>query len=196
MAAMIASIRQSPWPFPQETETPNGPVSASAAGHEAGAAMRYARALQEGNCDEAIALTFWMRERIERAQLENPKRLADIREELCRSLTDRRIEGNRLAEEGMEDQYLLAPGCELTLVGVDKGRDDLERPAASRAWIRVTYPREEGAPLDLAGLPIRSLVAGINTTTDSYVLKAAVVGNLEIPLDSIDTNWNGHRGNG
>ena len=157
--------------------------------HAKGAAMRYVRALQDGNCDEAIALTLWMNDRIELSRLTHPEHVFDVRKELCRSLTDRRIEGNRLAEEGMEDQYVLPPGSRVTLVSVDEGRDDLERPVASRAWVGVIYSRKDRAPLDLDGLPIRSLLAGISTTSDSYVLKAAVVGNLEIDYESIGTDW-------
>ncbi len=156
--------------------------------------MRYVQALQEGNCDDAIGLTLWMRERIERSQLKNPEQVADIREELCRSLTDRRIEGNRLREEGIEDQYVFAPGSEAKLVRVDGGRSDLEQPVAYRAWVEVEYARRDRAPLDLNGLPIRRLLVGINTTSDAYVLKAGVVGNLEVDFDSVETDWNGTAG--
>jgi len=186
---MVASVRNSNWPYPDDFEADRLTSPIEPTNHENGIAMRYVRALQEGNCDEAIAMTLWMKERIELSRLKQPERIADIREELCRSLTDRRIEGNRLAEEGMEDQYVLAPGSQVAVVRVDEGRHDLERPVSSRLWLELTYPRKERAPLDLAGQPIRSLVAGINTTSDSYVLKGSVVGNLEIDFDSIGTDW-------
>lgn len=186
---MIVSARKSNWPYPADFEADQSTNSATMREHENGAAMRYVRALQEGNCDEAIAMTLWMNDRLDRSRLKDPEQVADIREELCRSLTDRRIEGNRLAEEGMEDQYVLAPGSHVAMVRADEGRDDLERPVETRVWFEMTYSRKERAPLDLAGQPIRSLVAGISTTRDSYVLKASVVGNLEIDFDSIRTDW-------
>lgn len=186
---MITSLRRSNWPFPKEIDAGTTTDSVSLKRHANGAAMRYVRAMLDGNCDEAIALTLWMNDRIELSQLKNPEQVADVREELCESLTDRRIEGNRLAEEGMEDQYVLAPGSRVTLVSVDEGRGDLERPVSSRVWVQVVYTRKERAPLDLGGLPIRSLLAGISTTHDSYVLKAAVVGNLEIDYEYIGTDW-------
>ena len=189
LVIMFTSLRHSNWPYPQSFDAGTKTGSVSLKGHENGTAMRYVRALQDGNCDEAIALTLWMNDRIELSRLEHPEQVADVREELCGSLSDHRIEGNRLAEEGMEDQYILAPGSRVTLVKIDEGRNDLERPVSSRVWIGVTYSRKDRAPLDLGGLPIRSLLAGISTTHDSYVLKAAVVGNLEIDYESIGTDW-------
>ena len=191
---MIVSIRGSNWPYPDDDISETQVNSHDLEQQTNGVAMRYVKALQEGNCDEAIARTLWMNERIEHARLKNPEQIAEIREELCRSLTDRRIEGNRLAEEGIEDHYVMAPGSRATPVRVDEGRDDLERPTASRVWVEVVYPKRERAPLDLNGVPIRRLVAGINVTADSYVLKASVIGNMEIDLDSISTNWNGNPG--
>ncbi len=188
---MIVSIRGSNWPYPDE-DGPEPQVDPKSLDREKnGIAMRYVQALQEGNCDEAIARILWMNERIEQTRLKNPEQIAEIREELCRSLTDRRIEGNQLTEEGIEDQYVMAPGSRAVPVRVDEGRDDLERPAASRVWVEVTYPRRERAPVDLEGLPIRRLVAGINVTNDAYVLKASVIGNLEINFESISTDWAG-----
>ncbi len=187
---MIVSVRRTNWPYPDNVENPPTVNTAPLPEHGNGAAMRYVQALQEGNCDEAIALILWMQERIERSRLKVPADVADIREELCQSLTDRRIEGNQLTEEGIEDQYVFAPGCDVTLVRVDTGRDDLERPVALRAWVDVRYPRQDRAPLSLDGEPIRHLLAGINTTDNSYILKAGVVGNLEIDYESVNTDWN------
>lgn len=188
---MIVSIRGSNWPYPDEDPSEPRADPRQLEREKNGVSMQYVEALQEGNCDVAIARILWMNERIEQTRLKNPEQVAEIREELCRSLTDRRIEGNRLAEEGIEDQYVMAPGCSAVPVRVDEGRDDLERPASTRVWVEVTYPRRDRAPVDLEGLPIRRLVAGINMTNDSYVLKASVIGNLEIDFDSISTNWEG-----
>jgi len=182
-------MRRGNWPFPPETEVTKTTAPATIDSSAVAAARRYVAAMQEGNCDDAIALTLWMRERLEQVNLEEPERVTEIRETLCRSLNDRRLEGNRLTEEGMEDQYVLPPGAEIAYIRSDAGRTDLERAAAARVWAKVTYPRRERAPLDLAGAPIRSLVVGINTTSDAYILKAAVVGNLEIDWESIDIDW-------
>ena len=189
MVAMVVSLRQSSWPFP---DTPPGPGTNRASAESIGsgdAAMRYVRALQEGNCDEVIAMTLWMQERIKQVRLQNPDGVADIREELCASLSDRRLEGNQLSEEGMEDHYVFAPGTTLTLLNVEEGPADLARPAASRAWIRVEYARRDRAPLSADGEPVRSLVAKVSTTADAFVLKAAVIGNTEIDPELVDTDW-------
>jgi hypothetical protein len=196
LTAMVITMRQSGWPFP---ESPIEPRTNSASAEIVGTgdtAMQYARALQQGNCDQAIAMTLWMQERIKQVQLQEQERVADIREELCASLTDRRLEGNRFSEEGMEDHYVFAPGTTLTLVNVEPGPQDLERPAASRAWIRVEYPRKDRAPLSSEGEPIRSLVAKVSTTADAFVLKAAVIGNTEIDSELINTGWNTSGGDG
>ena len=125
----------------------------------------------------------------------NVSSLASLR----RRSSQRLAEGNRLRPEGIEDQYVFAGGVTVTPVGIDAGRDDLERPVKDRTWVRVTFPDRSTALRDEAGLPIRSLVAGINVSEDGFVLKANVVGNLEIDADSIQTFWRGvskERGHG
>jgi hypothetical protein len=153
-------------------------------------ATRYAQALQENNFDAVIDMTWWMHERLRFSEtsLTPPQSLAGVRGELAAGLR-RTIEGNRLRPEGIEDQYIFAPGVELDVVAADAGRNDLVKPAAERVWFRVTYPFAARAPRDEAGRPIRSLVAGVNVSQDGWILKAGVLGNLEIDWDWVSVDW-------
>lgn len=154
------------------------------------AALRYAQALKDGDWDTVIDQTLWMRERLDYVQLEGGEEaVTREREHLARRLAERSPEENQLRAEGVEDQFVFAPGVEIAAVGVDAGRDDLERPVAARTWLRVTYPRRAQALRDMQNLPIRALTAGVNVDEKGYVLKAGVIGNLEIDMDSISRDW-------
>ena len=163
--------------------------TANAAEREA--ALRYAQALKEGDWETVIDQTLWMRERLDYVRLEGggEEAAAREREHLARRLAERSPEENQLRPEGVEDQFVFAPGAEIAVAGVDAGRDDLERPVAARTWLRVTYPRQAQALRDAQNLPIRALTAGVNVDEKGYVLKAGVVGNLEIDMDSISRDW-------
>ena len=154
-------------------------------------AMEYVAAYQQGRLDDIVRLTCWMQDRLGRLRSSSagPEALAGAVEALETRSRERSDEGNQLREEGVEDQYVLAPGAAVEAVGMDSGRDDLERPAKDRTWLRITYPDRPAALRDKDGLPIRSLVAGINVSEDGLVLKAKVVGNLDIDVDSIQTHW-------
>ena len=156
-------------------------------------ALEYAAAYQEGRFDEVVRLTCWMQERVGRLRAASaaPEEIAGAVEALKARSRERSEDGNQLREEGVEDQYIFAPGAMVEAVGVDEGRDDVERPAKDRTWVRVTYPGRPAALRDPDGLPIRSLVVGINVSEDGLVLKAAVAGNLDIDWNSIQTGWIG-----
>ena len=153
--------------------------------------MRYAKAVQDGACDIIIPHTDWMRERLKTALAagaggeENDK----IRGELCDKMQNRPSEGNQLRKEGVEDQYVFAPGATFEWVRADAGRTDLDTPVKRRTWIRVTFPKRSRALTDRTGRPIHSIVVGVNVSADDCVLKANVIGNLEIDTGSIKFDW-------
>jgi hypothetical protein len=154
-------------------------------------AMRYAEALRAGDCDEVIALTAWMQDRLREAA-EAPAgepTPEEVEEDLCATLQNRSVEGNRLRPEGVEDRYVFAPGVELEPLAEDEGRNDLSRPVLGRLWIRVTYPAPDRALCDAAGRPIRSLEAGIHVTPEGCVAKAGVLGNAEVAPQSVSYGW-------
>lgn len=155
-------------------------------------AARYVAAMQAGRWDEVIDLTCWMQERLLRVhiQTDNPEMRAQARSELIRRLRDKTVEQNQLRPEGAEDGYVFAPQARVTAVGADMGRNDLERPVKNRTWYEVVYLERHRALRDMAGSPIHSLRVGINVSTDGYVLKAAVVGNVEIEWSSLRYDWN------
>ena len=173
-------------------------------------ALRYAHALQSGDIDEAIDLTLWMRERLDFVRLANPEQesVESARRELGRLLQDRKAEGYVLRPEGVEDQYVFCPGSQVELSAVehvapDQGADD--EPAANalaptdaepvddylpavreRVWLRVTYPGQSPGLRTSGGLAIRLLRVAVSVSKEGHVLKAGVIGNLEIDYDSIE----------
>jgi len=150
-------------------------------------AMEYARAVRDGDCERVIGATQWMSERLERARLisHDPAQLEEVRQDLFRRVLVRDLEGGQLRPEGVEDRYVFAPGVTLMPVAVDNGRDDLAQDVSGRAWIRVVYPSARSALFDETGSPIRSIDVGVNVSLQGKILKAAVVGNLEINHGSI-----------
>ncbi len=158
-----------------------------------GIAIGYARAFQQSAWDDIIEWTWWMQERLERVQLESsdPAALARARVQLRARLRKRVVEGNQLRPEGIEDQYIFAPGALLEVVSVDAGRQDLVKPVRQRTWIGVTYPTRSCAPRDEAGNPLRTITVGVNVSTDGFVLKANVIGNLDICQGSTGYIWPG-----
>ena len=145
--------------------------------------------------DGAIRMVWWMAERAERLALESDdldvqrKGLDRMREQVM----DRALEGNQLRPEGIEDQYIFAPGAKVTRIGKDLGRSDLARPVEDRTWLRVTYQEPRRAPLDEDGRRIHAITVGVNLSEDGYVLKAGILGNLEIDRDSL-SYWPGAEG--
>ncbi len=168
-------------PVPEVTAGPlDGPI--------ARAALDYAHALQENDWEGAIRRTWWMRARLERAEAAGEGR-EKARRGLVRDLSDRNPAGNRLRAGEIADQYLFPPGSRVEVLVVDEGEEGLEPAAAGRAWLRVTYARKDQAPLNAAGLPIRSLVVGVNVDSQGHVLKAGLSGNLSVDEGSISLDW-------
>ncbi|NUM55713.1 MAG: hypothetical protein HUU46_18895 [Candidatus Hydrogenedentes bacterium] len=165
---------------------------------DGGNALAFAKALQANDCDEVIRLTAWMSDRLRRVALESsdPVYVAKARKKLCEKILARPYEDNVLRKEGIDDQFVFAPGAQLEVVSKDDGRSDLGTAVAERVWIRVTYPRRETAPLApvAAGSPdmkpVRQWTVGVNIAREGeQVLKAAVQGNLEIKRDSAVFDW-------
>jgi len=153
-------------------------------------AWQYATAYQEGNWDRVLALTLWAQERLQLvAEEEGEDAAAKERDVLRAAFGTRTLVENYLRDTGVEDQYVFAPGSRIGFDSVDEGREDLELPAATRTWLKVTYPAREKALLDRESVPIHSLRVGINVSHDGYVLKANIVGNLDIDWTSIKYDW-------
>lgn len=169
------------------TPVQKNPGSASI---EGGVAWQYATACRDGDWARMVALTLWIRDRLDYVlQSDGGEAISAEKDRLMADLGTRTVADNRLTEEGVEDQYVFSPGAEIQYESVDAGREDLEAPTARRTWLRVTYPLREKSLLDGDGLPIRSLRVGINVSHDGYVLKGNVIGNLDIDWESIMYDW-------
>ena len=154
-------------------------------------AWQYAQAFQQQEWETVVTLTLWMQERLERVHREtgDAAAAARAREELIRGLKDNSPAGNRLRREGIEDQYILTPDAVLEPMGRDAGLDNLAQPSTERLWLKVTYPAPPRAPLDAQGLPIHAVTVGINVSESGQVMKAGIVGNLEIDWTSLVFDW-------
>ncbi|MBX3177855.1 MAG: hypothetical protein KF886_10875 [Candidatus Hydrogenedentes bacterium] len=167
----------------------SGPAE-RAPGIEDSVAWRYARAYQEGDWERVLELTPWARERLDLVlETEGPEAAEAARDELLASFGARSVLENQLRDDGVEDQYVFAPGATLGYVSEDEGREGLELPVARRTWLRVDYPAREKALLDQENIPIRSVRVGVNVSHDGQVLKANVVGNLDIDWESVRYDW-------
>ena len=160
------------------------PVSESAT-----IARRYASAVQAVDCARVIALTWWMEERLRFAAKSGEETRGSAMEDLCNSLRVRDTAGNRLRPEGIEDQYVFAPMARIEVTSLDAGPQDLAKPVTERVWMHVSYPAPTQSLKDENGTPIKWLRVGVNVSADGYVLKAGVIGNLEIDFESISYNW-------
>ncbi len=155
-----------------------------------GVAWQYVEAYQGGNWPRVVELTLWMEERLAFvAASEGTEAVATERAQLEAQVSERRIADNHLRDVGVDDQYIFVPGARIEYVRDDAGHDDLAAEVARRTWFRVTYPAREKALLDKDGLPIRSILVGVNVSIEGRVLKAEVVGNLDIDWDSITYDW-------
>ena len=176
-------------PPPVDRPSP-GTDSPAAESVESGTAWQYAAACRDGNWARVVDLTFWMRDRLAFVLASGGADAVPAeRDRLMADLGTRAVTDNRLAEEGVEDPYVFSPGADIAYDSIDSGREGLEGHVARRTWLRVTYPAREKALLDRDGVPIRSLRVGINVSTDGYVLKGNVIGNLDIDGESIMYDW-------
>lgn len=191
---IVRSTTGSPEAKPAVPEPPTEPgrndAGRSPDSVENSVAWQYAMAYREGNWAKVVELTYWMKDRLDFVlETDGAGAVPAEKDRLMDELGLRTVADNRLMDEGVEDQYVLSPGSEITYDSVDTGRDDLDGPVARRTWLKVVYPAREKALLDKDGLPIRSLRVGINVSTDGHVLKGNVIGNLDIDWESIMYDW-------
>jgi len=150
-------------------------------------AMQYVQELQQGQYEKALFRVAWVQERLARERA--AKGNGDADNTVLRALASAQAPTERsravLEQEGIEDTYIFVPRAEIVVAGADGGRIGLERPTAGRAWLAVSYPDPSNAPKDETGRPIRGLTVGLNLSEDGYVLKAEIIGNLEIDRYSI-----------
>jgi len=157
---------------------------------EESVAWDYVRACQEGNWERVLALTPWAQERLQYVrESDGEEAVARERDVMIASLGTRTLDENYLKDTGVEDQYVFTPGARITFDAVDEGRDDLEKAVARRTWFMVVFPSREKALLDGDSIPIRSLRAGVNVSHDGFVLKANIIGNVEIDWASVRYDW-------
>ncbi len=154
-------------------------------------AVKYAEAVKRGDCETIIEKTWWMQESLEVAFEEVGDALdtEEFRGKLCEGATVRNAGENVLTSSGIEDKYLLTPGVEIVPVDADEGGLELARPVGERVWLRLRYPTKLMAPLDSDGNRIREITVGVNISRDGFVLKAEVMGNLEVNWDSVSLDW-------
>ena len=115
--------------------------------------------------------------------------LYEARRELCRRLTDRRLENAQFGPSGVEDRYIFMPGADVEVIGVEGGRDDLSRNTEECVVFQVTYPAPERALRDEQGQPIRSLKTRVWVSREGFVLKAGVLGDAEVDPASFQYDW-------
>lgn len=154
-------------------------------------AEAYVIALCTEKWDDVVDRTFWMQEHLKRVRIAEglPRAVAAAREALKRQVSCRYVGANQLRPEGVEDQYVFAPGVRVTALGSDAGRTDLLPNILDRTWFHVEFPDESTALRDENGVAIRALDVGVTISPSGQVVKASVVGNLEIVRKSLVLDW-------
>lgn len=139
-----------------------------------------------------IGLTWWMQERLEfiRGGADQPDAAVEkAREALCEGIRDAIGGEPVLRAEGIEDGHVFTRHARFAVEGVTRAREDLAKPALAEVWMRIEYPNPGGAPRNAGGRPVKAMRVGVNVSADGYVLKAGVVGNLDVDYDSIAYHW-------
>jgi len=179
--------------IPSGDERPTAPGEADDGVAPGAPALAYAQAVQQRAWDQVIDRTLWMQDLLTKAALasSDPDAVAQARERMRRRLRDRTVSGNQVRPEGIRDLYVFVPGARIEVASEDAGRDDLAALADRRTWLRVAFPSRLRAPLDGTGRPIYAMTVGVNVGAAGHVLKANVLGNVEIDRDSFDYKWPG-----
>jgi hypothetical protein len=150
-------------------------------------ALHYAEAVQAGDCATVVRLTWWMVEYLENARARDDALDAvdRARQRLCDAIEAPGEGPQRLVAEGIEDVHLFVPGAEIEPLALEPGSNDLAKPAIECLRLRLSYPQGVAAPRDDEGRRIDSIVVGIHLSEDGYVLKAGIIGNVELDWSSI-----------
>jgi hypothetical protein len=152
----------------------------------------YVQAVQRRDCEQVIATTLWMQDRLEyvREHAAQPAvELEAAREALCEDL--RHVPEGRdvLSDAGADDAALFRPTADVELVAIDPGRQDLESPAAGRVWLRIHYPSPGDALAGADGRRIKTARVGLTFSPEGRVIKAGVLGNAELDTESEPVYW-------
>lgn len=183
--ASVPEDRGAAAPSAPSAESPGPPDSIKRS-----AAWQYAMACRDGDGASVLDMTYWMKDRLAFVERTDGADAVPVeRDRMVAELETRTVADNRLADEGVEDRYVFSPGAEIVYDSVDAGREGLDGQVARRTWFRVSYPTREKALMDRDGVPIRALRVGVNVSTDGYVLKGNVIGNLDIDWESIMYDW-------
>ncbi len=152
----------------------------------------YVHAVQRRDCEQVIAMTAWMQDRLDYVRARASDAVAEeqaAREDLCQKIHRVPPDRSELSEGGVDDAALFTPLAEVELVSVDPGADDLEAPSAGRVWLRVRYPGPNDALRDASGRSIKTIRAGLTLSPEGRVIKAGIVGNVEIDTESEPVYW-------
>jgi len=147
----------------------------------------YIEAIQTRDCDYILRVTWWMQERLRNAQADDRSRtdLDRIKQEMCDSMFQLEKNDYSLSLVGLVDGALFPQGVEWKILGADAGIDSLAKPVLERIWIELTYSGVPNGPKTSQGIPLKSMIAGINISEDQYILKGDIRGNWNIDQKSL-----------
>ncbi len=151
-------------------------------------AERYVLAVQRRDCEQVIAMTIWMQDRLEYVRSHGDDERA-AHDALCNDVHNPPAAGRFLSDGGADDAALFSPLAQVDVVSVDPGRDDLETASAGRVWVRVRYPSPAEALHDAEGRAIKTARAGLTFAADGRLVKAGIVGNAELDDESEVVYW-------
>jgi hypothetical protein len=147
----------------------------------------YIKALQTRDCEYIIRVTWWMQERLrnELAKGTSQKDLDSIKLDMCNSMFQLENSDYLLSLEGLVDGALFPQGVEWKVLGADAGINTLSKPVLERIWVELTYSGVPNGPKTNGGIPLKSIVAGVNISKDQYILKGDIRGNWNIDQESL-----------
>ena len=147
----------------------------------------YIKAIQTRDCEYILRVTWWMQERLrnELAKGASQTELDSIRQEMCNSTFQLENSDYLLSLEGPLDGALFPQGVEWKVLGADAGIGSLAKPVSERIWVELSYSAVPNGPKTNTGIPLKSVIAGINISTDQYILKGDIRGNWNIDQESL-----------
>lgn len=148
----------------------------------------YATAVRDDDCATALPMVAWMTDRLDWTAKQGLA-VDGVRAELCGRITGVMGGPATVRNEGIDDAAVLVPSAQIEFVRVDGGLSDLGDLVSHRTWLRITYPDPHDAPRNRNGRPLKSLLAGVNIAQNGQVLKAAIIGNLELRPQAVWSEW-------